>query len=96
MHLELRKISQNDSIHYYKVISDDFDVHIGLNQRSQECYFVDATLTKILKTLDFKERDKKIGELPGIQSPLIGPFIILVNRVLREQKFPDRLTYCAG
>lgn len=97
--IEITKISEKENIGFYHVFTKhggDTEFYIGLdrNERKIYCSFK-KDFSHIIRTINCNDPDERIGNLPGVDSGIIGRIISKTLKVFDLNKFPDYLDYCA-
>ena len=76
----------NDKGHFYICINPDLKI---IN------FYHDENLKKYIRTFNFNESQKPIGQLEGVEQKIYTSVLIRVYEALKENRFPQYLDYCA-
>ncbi len=98
IYIGIKKCKEQDNVHYYfvdpdKVMKPDF--YIGINPTSNKTLFYwDTTFSNSFGEIDFNDLHKKVI-INEIDPKVLHVVVIRSLKALRENNFPDSMSYCA-
>jgi hypothetical protein len=99
--ISIYKIFEKDSIGYYEISSDHFDVknfYVAINRPEKiiAFYMTNDFLKEPIRTIDFnRDQNQPMGALPGVPTKVFSVVILQAIRAFKMDFLPESLSWAA-
>lgn len=95
----MHKIFELNQVGYYEVSTDNFGgshFFIGFDKQNRaiQCYLTKNFYIPF-KTIKFDNENEQLGDLPGVDTNILGRVVIKGLRVFSMDDFPEYLDYAS-
>jgi len=99
IYIKMHKIFELNQIGYYEVSTTNFGeghffIGIDKKNRSIQCYLT-KDFSIPFRVINFENKNEILGDLPGVDTNILGRVVIKCLRVFAMHDFPEYLDYAS-